>query len=104
MKWYIGTGDDAFEITVRVKSAEKPHSLHIEWGDSEQFTEVVWAFESKGDEGTIVRITESGFSGDQSEIVQAALDSTGGFNQVITAAKALLEHNAQINVVADHVA
>ncbi len=104
VSWYVGTGDDAFEITVRVKSADKPHLLHIEWGDSGQFTQVVWVFESKGEEETIVRITESGFTGDQSEIVQSALASTGGFNQVITAAKALLEHDAQINVVEDHVA
>ena len=103
VKWYIGTGDDAFKITVRVKSAEKPRSIHIEWGNGDQFTEVKWEFENKGDEATIVRITESGFTGDQSEIVQSALDSTGGFNQVVTAAKALLEYNAQINVVRDHV-
>lgn len=102
--WYAGVDDDAPEITVHVKSAEKPHSLHIEWGHGAQFTTVKWQFECKGDEGTIVRIIESGFSGDPSEIVQAALDSTGGFNQVVTAAKALLEHDAQINVVKDHVA
>ena len=104
VKWYVGTTDDAFKITVRVRSAEKPHSLHIEWGDGDQFTHVRWEFEDKGNEGTIVRITESGFTGDQSAIVQSALDSTGGFNQVVTAVKALLEHNAQINVVKDHIA
>lgn len=104
VKWYVGTTDDAFEITVRVKLAEKPHTLQMEWGDGDQFTQVRWEFEDKGNEGTIVRITEDGFSGDQSEIVQSALNSTGGFNQVVTALKALLEHDAQINVVRDHVA
>lgn len=89
---------------MRVKSAEKPNSLHIEWGDGDRFTDVKWEFESAGDEGTIVRITESGFSGGQSEVIQSALDLTGGFNQVVTAVKALLEHDAQINVVKDHVA
>lgn len=103
MSWYVGTSEDAFEITVRVKSANKPHLLHIEWGSGDQFTEVKWNFESRGDEETVVYIVESGFAGEQSEIVQAALNSTGGFNQMIAAAKALLEHNAQINVVTDHV-
>lgn len=103
LSWFVGTAEDAFEITVRVKSANKPHLLHIEWGSGDQFTEVKWDFESNGDKETVVRIVASGFSGEQSEIVQAALDSTGGFNQVITAVKALLEHNAQINVVSDHV-
>lgn len=103
VKWYVGTDDGAPEITVRVKSAEKPNSLHIEWGDGDRFTDVKWEFESAGDEGTIVRITESGFAGDQSEVIQSALDSTGGFNQVVTAVKALLEHDVQINVVKDHV-
>ena len=101
--WYVGTGDDAPQIRVRVKSAEKPHSIHVSWGDGHHYTDVRWEFESKGDEGTIVRICESGFSGSDTEIIQAALDSTGGFNQVVTAAKALLEHDVQINVVNDHV-
>lgn len=104
VKWFVGTDADAFEITVRVKAVKKPHSLHVQWGGDGVFTDVRWEFESKGDRETIVRICESGFPGDEHEVVRAALDSTGGFNQVITAAKALLEHNARINVVEDHVA
>jgi len=103
VKWYVGTDADAFEITVRVKVAQKPHTLQIQWGEDGAFTDVEWKFEAHGDSSTIVRICESGFSGSQLDVVRAALDSTGGFNQVITAAKALLEHGAQINVVKDHV-
>lgn len=102
VKWYTGLGADAFEITVRVKAVQKPHSLHIQWGSDGAFTDVRWEFESNGNSQTIVRICESGFSGEDAEIVRAALDSTGGFNQVVIAAKALLEHNARINVVKDH--
>ena len=104
VKWYVGTGADAFEILVHVKAVRKPDLLHIEWGDGTTFTDVKWEFEATSDTQTIVRICESGYSGDEAEVVQAALDSTGGFNQVITAAKALLEHDARINVVEDHVA
>ena len=102
VKWYVGTGDDAPEIIVRVKLAEKPKTIHIEWGDGDKFTDVTWEFESKGDEGTIVRITESGFTGSESEIMDNVLDSTGGFNQVVVAVKALLEHDVRLNIVKDH--
>lgn len=101
--WYVGSGEDAFEITVRVVLAAKPHSLHIEWGAGDQFTDVRWDFEGRGSDATILRITESGFTGGAPEIVQAALDSTKGFNQVVVAVKALLEHGAHINIVKDHV-
>jgi uncharacterized protein YndB with AHSA1/START domain len=104
VKWYVGTDDDAPEITVRVKLTEPPHFIHIEWGDRDQFTDVKWRFESASDERTIIRVVESGFSGSQSEVIQQALVSTGGFNQVVTAVKALLEHDVEINVVRDHVA
>ena len=104
VKWFVGTHDDAFGITVRAKAIQRPHLLHIQWGDGGVFTEVKWEFESKGDDQTIVRIRESGFSGDKSEVIQAALNSTGGFNQVVTAVKALLEHDVRINVVEDHIA
>lgn len=103
VKWFVGTDADAFEIIVRVKEVQKPHFLHIEWGSDGVFTDVRWDFESTSDGQTVVRICESGFHGDQHEVIRTALDSTGGFNQVITAAKALLEHNTRINVVEDHV-
>ena len=51
---------------------------------------------------TILTIEESGFAGSQEAIVERALDSTGGFNQVIIAAKALIEHGVAVNVVAAH--
>lgn len=103
VSWYVVSQGEEYEITVHVKAAEKPRFLHIEWGAAGQFTDVEWRFEAQGDKATILRIKESGFSGDQSDIMRAALNSTGGFNQVITAMKALLEHGVRINVVEDHV-
>ncbi|MBI4595801.1 MAG: hypothetical protein HY730_05405 [Candidatus Tectomicrobia bacterium] len=35
------------------------------------------------------------------EIVKAALDSKGGFTWVLAALKALLEHNIELNAIAD---
>ena len=51
---------------------------------------------------TLLTITETGFQGSQSEVAAKALNSTGGFNQVILAAKALIEYGVAINVVDAH--
>ena len=100
--WYIGQGEDAPAIDVRVKQLEQPEKIMIEWGQDGQYTQVLWQIEETADGNAKLSIEESGFTGSDHEIVQKALDSTGGFNQVIVALKALLEHNASINVVADH--
>lgn len=100
--WFVGTTQDAPEITIRVKAAQKPHFLHIEWGDGDQFTDVTWDFKSDGAEATILHIRETGFPGTADDKLHAALASTGGFNQVAIAAKALLEHGVEINIVKDH--
>lgn len=42
-----------------------------------------------------------GFTGDMDSIVKAAIGSTGGFTIVLAGLKALLEHNLQLNLVAD---
>ena len=56
-----------------------------------------------GDNGdTILTIEESGFVGSSEAIVARVLDSTGGFNQVVVAAKAFIEHGIGLNVVASH--
>ena len=46
-------------------------------------------------------VTNAGFSGDGDEVVQQALDSTGGFTLVLAGAKAFLEHNINLNLIAD---
>jgi hypothetical protein len=42
-----------------------------------------------------------GFRGDEDQVVQEALDSTGGFTWVLAGAKAFLEHNIVLNLVQD---
>lgn len=101
--WFIGDGSDAPEIEVRVKSVKPPSQLIIEWGEGDQFTTVSWTLEDQNADTTRLTIEECGFTGSREEVIARVLDSTGGFNQVIVALKALLEHNAVINVVADHV-
>lgn len=102
LSWFIGDAADAPEIEVRVKSIEPPSRIVIDWGHDEQFTTVTWTLEERASDATGLTIEERGFAGPRDEVVAQALDSTGGFNQVVLALKALLEHDAAINIVADH--
>jgi len=102
--WSLGSAEDAFSFDVFIKEYREPESIIIEWaGPDGNTTQVSWSFEATGDGDTILSIEESGFAGTDEDIVARALDSTGGFNQVLIAAKALVEHNVAMNVVADHV-
>ena len=101
--WFLGPGEDAIAFDVRVKKANHPGQLVIEWpGHDGNYTQVAWSFEETVSGYTLLTIEESGFTGSDEAIVERALDSTGGFNQVIVAAKALIEHGVELNVVADH--
>ena len=101
--WYLGNAEDAFAFDVNVRECREPELIVIEWqGLDGSYTQVTWTFEAADDGGTILTIEETGFSGDDDAIVERALDSTGGFNQVIIAAKAFVEHGVEVNVVAAH--
>jgi hypothetical protein len=84
-----------------VKALEENKRILIEWGSGGNFTIAEWLFTSRSDDTTWVSVTNSGFSGDGDEIVNQALDSMGGFTLVLAAAKVLLEHNVNLNIVAD---
>ena len=99
--WYLGTGADAFAFDVRVEKLLRPSKIIISWERGSTFTQVTWTFEEAENGDTILTIEESGFTGSDDDIIEQALDSTGGFNQVILAAKALVEHDVELNVVAD---
>ena len=101
--WFLGSGPDAYSFDVQVKEIREPDKIVIEWdGPDGSATQVMWLFDESDDGGTILTIEESGFVGSSEEIVERIVDSTCGFNQVIVAAKALVEHGAAVNVVADH--
>ncbi|MDO8827846.1 SRPBCC family protein [Methylophaga sp.] len=89
-------------VQVSVKAIEDNKRILIEWGAvGEKPTTVEWVFTSRSDNTTFVSVTNSGFSGDGDEIVSQALDSTGGFALVLAGAKAYLEHNISLNLIAD---
>jgi hypothetical protein len=48
-----------------------------------------------------VGVTETGFTGTSDELVRFAIDPTGGFTFLISALKALLEHEITLSLVRD---
>lgn len=81
---------------VSVKALETNKRILIEWPSP-----VEWVFTAMTADTTFVSITASGFSGDDDAQVSQALDSTEGFNLVIAACKALLEHGVLLNLISD---
>lgn len=84
---------------VRVKDIEKNRRILIEWDTPSCYVE--WLFTSYSNQETLVNISNWGFHGDEDEVVSQAIDSKGGFTIVLAGLKALLEHNAILNLVAD---
>lgn len=81
---------------VRVRALEPGRRIAIDWP-----TPVEWRFSPRGGTATFVEITASGFTGSEDEQVRQALDSTEGFNLVVAACKAWLEHGIDIGVIDD---
>ena len=100
--FYLGNEKDAFGFEVHVLELNPNSLIHIKWGDENGWTEVKWLLEETDSGDTILTIEERGFSGSNEEIIDKVIDSSKGFNQVIIAAKALIEHGVAVNVVSDH--
>lgn len=100
--WFLGDGDDAMAFDIRVKELVRPSRIVIEWENGGAPTQVTWSITGTDAGDTRLTIEETGFSGSPEAVLERVLDSTGGFNQVIVAAKAFIEHRVDVNVVADH--
>jgi uncharacterized protein YndB with AHSA1/START domain len=85
---------------VTVKAIERHKRILIEWSDDAPTT-VEWIFTPYGDDATFVSITNTGFQGDAHAVAQQAIGSASGFTIVLAGLKALLEHNIQLNLIAD---
>jgi uncharacterized protein YndB with AHSA1/START domain len=88
-------------VQVSVKAIEENKRILIEWGGNGTPTTVEWVFTSRSDNTTFVSVTNTGFSGDGDAVMKQALDSTEGFTLVLAGAKAFLEHNIDLNLIAD---
>lgn len=90
----FGVGTD-----VKVKTIEKNKVISIEWDDPP--CPVEWNFQSRGDEETLVKISNSGFRGNADEVLAQAIDAKGGFTMVLAGLKAWLEHGVALGLVPD---
>lgn len=90
-----------FSIQVSVKAIESNQRIFIEWPGDGTTTTVEWLFTSRPDNSTFVGITNTGFTGDDDEIVEQVVGSTEGFTLVLAGLKAFLEQNVILNLVAD---
>jgi uncharacterized protein YndB with AHSA1/START domain len=88
-------------IDVEVKAVEPNKRILIDWGNKGAMTQVEWIFTPYETNATYVTIINSGFQGDGDKVVRDALDSKGGFTWVLAGLKALLEHNIELNAIAD---
>ena len=88
-------------VEVDVKEIEPGKRILIEWGNYGSMTQVEWVFTPYEGDTTFVSITNSGFQGDADKVIDAALDSKGGFTWVLAGLKALLEHDIELNAIAD---
>ena len=86
---------------VTVKVIEPNQRIVIEWPGYSGPSTVEWLFAPQKDGTTFVSITETGFTGNGDELMKQLADSTQGFTLVLAGLKALLEHNVQLNLVAD---
>jgi len=88
-------------IPVTATAIEPNARIVIEWPGQGGPTTVEWTFAPRDDGTTFVSITEAGFAGDADELVEQVAGSTQGFSLVLAGLKALLEHDVQLNLVAD---
>jgi uncharacterized protein YndB with AHSA1/START domain len=86
---------------VSVKEVEDDSRILFTWNDDNPTT-VEMRFTPSDHDATYVQVTETGLSGTGDEIVSHVAGSTGGFTNVLCAAKALLEHDVVLTVVLDH--
>ncbi|MFI9005772.1 SRPBCC domain-containing protein [Actinosynnema sp. NPDC053489] len=100
LRWTWGMYD--LTVVVRVKEFEQDRRFAIEWRNGPRPTTFEMRFTPRPGDATRVDLTETGFGGDDpEEVVTWALNSMGGFTEVLAAAKALLEHDVVLTLVAD---
>jgi len=88
---------------VRVNEVQPGRRIRFSWDgyDPAHPTTVEFQFIPYENDATYLRITESGFTGDDDAKVRQALDSTAGFTFLLSSLRAALEHDATLRVTMD---
>jgi uncharacterized protein YndB with AHSA1/START domain len=85
---------------VEVQAIEQDKRILIKWGDENEWSMVEWTFAPRPGGSTLVTVRNSEFTG-TSDPIAVAIDSMGGFSLVLANAKALLEHDLELNLIYD---
>ena len=75
--------------------------ISINWFTADSPTTVDFEFKPLSDGTTFVTIKHYGFDKTGDELIETLKDSTGGFTIVLAGLKAFLEHNINLNLIAD---
>ncbi|SDI19545.1 SRPBCC family protein [Nonomuraea jiangxiensis] len=88
---------------ISVEEVEENSRVRFTWSGytPESRTTVEFRFVPAPGDTTYVQITETGFTGSGDEVVQYAIDSTGGFTFLVSSLKAFLEHDLALGLVGD---
>lgn len=84
---------------VVVKEIINNKKIKIEWGDPA--ATVDFEFNAFSDNTTYVVIKSYGFREKGDDLIEVIKDITGGFTTVLDGLKAFLEHNINLNLIAD---
>ena len=90
-----------FSAQVVVKEIVANSRIVIEWFTDEKPTTVEFDFKTLSSGFTFVSIKHYGFDKVGDELLEAIKDSTAGFTIVLAGLKAFLEHNIDLNLIAD---
>jgi uncharacterized protein YndB with AHSA1/START domain len=85
---------------VNAKKIEPNQLIVMEWPGYSGPTTVTWKFREVAD-GTFLEVEETGWTGSGDELVKFVCNSTGGFTLTLAGMKAYLEHDLELNLVAD---
>ena len=88
-----------FSTKVFTKEIITNKLISTEWGDP--LTTVDYTFTALSNGNTYVVIKNYGFNEAGDELIAAIKDNTGGFTTVLDGLKAWLEHNINLNLIAD---
>ena len=88
-------------VSVFINSIIPNKKIIIRWGNYNEKTTVEWTFIPVDKSKTFVKIINSGFKGTPDELITQIRDSTEGFTLVLSGLKAYLEHNIDLNLIAD---
>lgn len=88
---------------VKVLEVQTDRFIRFHWDgyDPSNPTTVEFRIIPYHDDTAYLRVTETGFTGDGDTQAKRAIESTGGFTFMISALKALLEHDIVLRVTGD---